>query len=176
MTVIHLRRARLVPLEDAAFEYRLALLRVRATMLAALKALANVQYDPVVHGAQLIDHATAALATLDRPHAQYALAHEVEVLPGGVLAGIVDRARFQVNSVHGQAVNRLAEGLRVEARAPDGLVEAFSDPRAAGFNLCVQWHPEWKAASNPVSVRLLRAFGDACRAYRDRPRAPQPAR
>ena len=41
------------------------------------------------------------------------------------------------------AVNRLAEGLRVEARAPDGLVEAFSDPRAAGFNLCVQWHPEF---------------------------------
>ena len=64
----------------------------------------------------------------------------------------------------------------VEARAPDGLVEAFSVESAPGFNLCVQWHPEWKAASNPVSMRLLRAFGDACRSFRDRPRAPQPAR
>jgi len=106
----------------------------------------------------------------------YDLAHPVDVLPGGVLSGILPEPRIQVNSVHGQGVNRLADGLRVEARAPDGLVEAFSVERAPGFNLCVQWHPEWKAASNPVSVRLLRAFGDACRAYRDRPRAPQPSR
>lgn len=106
----------------------------------------------------------------------YDLAHPVDVLPGGVLSGILAESRIQVNSVHGQGVNRLADGLRVEARAPDGLVEAFSIERAPGFNLCVQWHPEWKAASNPVSVRLLRAFGDACRTYRDRPRAPQPSR
>ena len=106
----------------------------------------------------------------------YDFAHAVEVQPGGVLERILPQRQIQVNSVHGQGVNRLADGLRIEARAPDGLVEAFSVERAAGFNLCVQWHPEWKAASNPVSVRLLRAFGDACRAYRDRPRAPQPPR
>ena len=105
----------------------------------------------------------------------YGPAHPVDVVPGGVLAAIVAEPRVQVNSVHGQGVNRLAEGLRIEARAPDGLVEAFSIERASGFNLCVQWHPEWQAASNAVSVRLLRAFGDACRAYRDRPRAPLPA-
>lgn len=106
----------------------------------------------------------------------YDFAHPVDIQPGGVLAGILPELRVKVNSVHGQGVNRLAAGLRVEARAPDGLVEAFSVEKAAGFNLCVQWHPEWKAATNPVSVRLLRAFGDACRAYRDRPRAPQPPR
>ena len=97
---------------------------------------------------------------------QYADAHEVEVLPGGVLARIVDRPRFAVNSVHGQGVARLAPGLHVEARAPDGLVEAFSMPGAPGFNLCVQWHPEWLAAANPVSLQLARAFGQACRAHR----------
>src|SRR5690606_6592994 len=102
----------------------------------------------------------------------YDLAHPVNVVPGGVLSGILPDPSIQVNSVHGQGVNRLAQGLRVEARAPDGLVEAFSVEHAPGFNLCVQWLPEWKAASNPVSVRLLRAFGDACRAFRDRPRAP----
>ena len=97
---------------------------------------------------------------------QYGPAHEVEVLPGGVLSAIVDRPSFRVNSVHGQAVKRLARGLRVEARAPDGLIEAFSQPAAPGFNLCVQWHPEWQAAGNPVSVQLAKAFGAACRAYR----------
>jgi len=104
---------------------------------------------------------------------QYALAHEVIVQRGGVLAGVLDEPRIQVNSVHGQGVNRLAAGLRVEALAPDGLVEAFSVSDARGFNLCVQWHPEWQAASNPVSMRLFKAFGIACEAYRDRHRVPR---
>ncbi len=111
---------------------------------------------------------------------QYGLAHPIEVLPGGRLASILGHGPVEVNSVHGQGVKRLADGLQIEARAPDGLVEAFSLPAAAGFNLCVQWHPEWRAAENPVSMKLLRAFGDACAAYRDshpdRPRTPQPAR
>ena len=103
---------------------------------------------------------------------QYELAHEVDVQPGGLLATVLPEHRVRVNSVHGQGVNRLASGLRVEALAPDGLVEAFSVSDARGFNLCVQWHPEWQAASNVVSVRLFKAFGAACEAYRDRHRVP----
>ena len=101
------------------------------------------------------------------PEVAYGLAHAVEIVPGGVLERVLQARTVQVNSVHGQGVNRLADGLRVEARAPDGLVEAFSKAGAPGFNLCVQWHPEWQADTNPVSQRLLAAFGDACRAYRD---------
>jgi putative glutamine amidotransferase len=82
-----------------------------------------------------------------------------------VLAGLLQQSRLQVNSLHGQAVNRLASGLRVEARAPDGVIESFSKPDAPGFNLAVQWHPEWQAASNPVSMTLLSAFGAACAAH-----------
>jgi putative glutamine amidotransferase len=50
-------------------------------------------------------------------------------------------------------------------------------PGAAGFNLCVQWHPEWRAVDNPVSVQLFQAFGAAVRRYRDRVRGtlPRPA-
>lgn len=95
--------------------------------------------------------------------AQYALAHPIDVVQGGLLERLLGPGRVQVNSVHGQGVKRLAEGLRVEALAPDGLVEAFTRPAAPGFNLAVQWHPEWKAADNPVSVKLFTAFGDACR-------------
>jgi putative glutamine amidotransferase len=98
---------------------------------------------------------------------QYAPAHSVDVMPGGMLAGLLQRDRVQVNSLHGQAVNRLAPGLRVEARAPDGVIEAFSKPDSPGFNLAVQWHPEWQAASNPVSMAMLSAFGAACAAYRE---------
>lgn len=105
---------------------------------------------------------------------QYGPAHPVDALPGGLLARIVGAARFEVNSIHGQAVARLAPGLRAEAHAPDGLVEAFTQPDAPGFNLCVQWHPEWQAKDNAVSLRLFAAFGDAVRQYRDRVRGPLP--
>lgn len=107
----------------------------------------------------------------------YAPAHHVAVQPGGVLSAILgtrsDASQIIVNSIHGQGVNRLAPGLRVEAVAPDGLVEAFSKPDAPAFNLCVQWHPEWLAAENPVSVQLFHAFGAACQSYRDRHRTPE---
>jgi len=99
---------------------------------------------------------------------QYGPAHEVAVEPGGLLQRILGLGRFEVNSLHGQGVNRLARGLRVEARAPDGLVEAFSLESAPGFMLAVQWHPEWRAAENPVSRALFQAFGEAALAYRDR--------
>lgn len=110
------------------------------------------------------------------PEEQYDFAHEVLVEAGGALETIVGTREFKVNTAHGQGVKQLAPGLRVEARAPDGLVEAFSMNNAPGFNLCVQWHPEWKAASNPISLQLFTAFGDACRAYRDRHRQPDPDR
>jgi len=105
---------------------------------------------------------------------QYAPAHPVDVVPGGLLARITGLASFEVNSVHGQGVKRLADGLRVEAVAPDGVIEAFSQASAPGFNLCLQWHPEWRAADNPVSLQILRAFGEAVRVYRDRVRGPLP--
>ncbi len=116
-------------------------------------------------------------ATDAAPEVTYGEAHPVDVMPGGLLHAVLGGGPIKVNSVHGQGVKRLAPGLRIEARAPDGLVEAFSVEAAPAFNLCVQWHPEWRAASNPVSVRLFTAFGDACRAYRDRHRAgPEPDR
>ena len=46
-----------------------------------------------------------------------------------------------MNSLHSQGVQRLGEGLAVEAKAPDGLIEGFSVPAAPGFVLAVQWHP-----------------------------------
>lgn len=106
--------------------------------------------------------------TVDTPPERiYGPIHDVEILPGGLLARILGGAPVRVNSVHGQGVNRLAPGLRVEARAPDGVIEAITLPTAPGFNLGLQWHPEWLAAGNPVSVSIFHAFGAACMAYRD---------
>ncbi|MGY0195532.1 gamma-glutamyl-gamma-aminobutyrate hydrolase family protein [Leptothrix sp. BB-4] len=107
---------------------------------------------------------------------QYGPSHPVRLCAGGLLerllGDVADGGDITVNSVHGQGVKRLADGLRVEARAPDGLVEAFTREGDAGFLLGVQWHPEWRAADNPVSLQLLQAFGAACQDYRDLHRPP----
>lgn len=94
---------------------------------------------------------------------QYGPAHDVALVPGGVLATLVGGTQATVNSLHGQGVRRLGDGLVVEAQAPDGLIEAFRHEGPA-FMLAVQWHPEWKVTENPFYLAIFRAFGDACRA------------
>jgi putative glutamine amidotransferase len=71
--------------------------------------------------------------------------------------------QIRVNSLHWQGVERLGQGLVVEARAPDGLIEGFHVLEAPRFALAVQWHPEWQAQSNPFSRALFAAFGNASR-------------
>ena len=71
---------------------------------------------------------------------------------------------FWVNSLHGQGAKTLSPQLRVEARAPDGLVEAFRRD-GSGFLLGVQWHPEWRVTENPFYLGIFNAFGEACRSY-----------
>jgi len=92
----------------------------------------------------------------------YAPKHDVALSDG--LARLLGHDRIRVNSVHGQAINRLADTLAVEATAPDGTIEAVR-VQGAAFALAVQWHPEWEYAADANSVALFRAFGDACRAY-----------
>jgi putative glutamine amidotransferase len=95
---------------------------------------------------------------------QYGPAHDVTLEPGGVLRSLADGDRIRVNSLHNQGIDRLGEPLAVEARAPDGVIEAFRVRAARSFALAVQWHPEWKVMTNPFSRALFAAFGQASRA------------
>lgn len=94
---------------------------------------------------------------------QYGPAHDVDLVPGGLLERLAGSRRIRVNSLHGQGVRELGAGLVVEARATDGLVEAFRVAGARRFALAVQWHPEWQVMKNPVSRALFAEFGAACR-------------
>jgi putative glutamine amidotransferase len=101
---------------------------------------------------------------------QYAKVHPVRLTPGGLLAGITGCQEIRVNSIHAQAIDRLAHGLAVEATAPDGLIEAVSVTDAPAFALAVQWHPEWRYWECPDSTALFAAFGRACAERVLRPR------
>ena len=95
---------------------------------------------------------------------QYSASHHVNVITGGKLADIVNEASIDVNSLHTQGVDRLAENLTIEAIAEDGLVEAFSVNHSKSFAMAVQWHPEWRVEENQQSTQLFYAFGQACAA------------
>ncbi|MEN5091251.1 gamma-glutamyl-gamma-aminobutyrate hydrolase family protein [Pseudomonas protegens] len=100
----------------------------------------------------------------DQPlDAWYAPAHDLHVQTGGILANLGLPQKIQVNSIHAQGIERLAPRLRVEALAPDGLVEAISVEGGKAFALGVQWHPEWQVSCNPHYLAIFQAFGDACR-------------
>ena len=154
------RDAWTLPLIPLALSRGVPLLAICRGIQETNVALGGSLYQAVQDVPGLLDHRSDDTAKVE---VQYGPAHAVTVEPGGVLARVLDRKKFEVNSLHGQAVNRLADGLRVEARSPDGVIEAFSQSDAPAFNLCVQWHPEWLAADNPVSMQILRAFGAACR-------------
>ncbi len=94
---------------------------------------------------------------------RYGPKHRVRL--SGRLARMLDATEITVNSLHGQAIDRPAPGLVVEAVADDGTIEAVRVDGARGFAVGVQWHPEWAYLDNPASFALFRSFGEACGAY-----------
>jgi putative glutamine amidotransferase len=97
--------------------------------------------------------------------------HAVTLTPGGVLASALGVQAAVVNSVHYQGVDRLGEGLSVEAWSEDDVVEAFSATVNAAPVLAVQWHPEWRTELNPQSQAFFQLFGRALRGEGLRPPA-----
>ena len=104
---------------------------------------------------------------------QYAPSHEVHFLPDSVFAKWAGGTKAKVNSVHGQGIDRLAQGLRALGHADDGLVEAIEVQGASTFAYAVQWHPEWRTTDNAFYSAIFKAFGEAC-AVRNAARTAQP--
>ena len=125
-------------------------------------ALGGTLYQRV-HGEQgMLDHREPDTEDLD---AQFAERHEVLLAPGSAFAQWAGGTRAQVNSLHGQGIRKLGQGLVAEGHAPDGLVEAVRVEHAPAFAFGVQWHPEWHHSANPFYARTLEAFAQACREH-----------
>jgi putative glutamine amidotransferase len=73
--------------------------------------------------------------------------HPVQIVRGTALAGLIGEEEVEVNSFHHQAIDELGDGLRVAARAPDGVVEGVDAP-GRPFMVGVQWHAECLAGRN----------------------------
>jgi putative glutamine amidotransferase len=138
--------------------------------LARLARRRDLPVLAVCRGIQLLNVALGGtlvqdLPTADPPRAGHMAvaswngdAHAVRLEPGTILHRLLG-PEIIVDSLHHQAVSRLAPGLRVAGRAPDGVIEAVEDP-AARFTVGLQWHPEMLGTGHPSSA-VFAGFGEA---------------
>ena len=123
-------------------------------------ALGGTLHQRVHDVVGLADHREPSGAPFD---AQYAPSHPIRLVPGSPFEDWAGGPQAQVNSLHGQGINRLASALEPMAFAPDGLVEAFGVKGATSFAYAVQFHPEWRTRESPFYSAIFEAFGRACR-------------
>ncbi len=86
--------------------------------------------------------------------------HPVGIVPRTPLAGWYGVETIRVNSYHHQGIRELASRFRPMARAKDGLIEAYYDPKA-DFVVGLQFHPERMLAEYPGNLQVWKAFGSA---------------
>ena len=86
-------------------------------------------------------------------------AHEISIEPGSMIARAVGTEHCTVNSFHHQSVKRVADGMRVTARSPDGIIEGLESTDEDWWVMAVQWHPEEMTDSpEPWDRGLFKAF------------------
>ncbi len=155
---------KLGPIVRERDDFELALLRAAvARDLPLLAICRGHQVLNVALGGTLVQDIPSVLATAGahnergRPDRRV---HGVALQPGTRLRAILGQDQVQVNSFHHQAIDRLGDGLRVSALAPDGLIEGVELPERR-FALGVQWHPEafWRRRDGfqPLFEALVRA-------------------
>ncbi len=107
------------------------------------------------------DHFSTKLLQHMQQSGRAVATHSVQVIADNLLATIVEQEKIAVNSFHHQAVNVLAEKLKVAAKSNDGIIEAVVHEEMP-FCLAVQWHPEELAIAGDESAqKLFSAFIEA---------------
>lgn len=139
----------------------------------------RAQHKPLLaicRGAQVLNVALGGTLYQDLPsqypgalqHMQKAArgqdTHWAEIAEGSGLHRIFGQTRVRINSLHHQALERVADGLVVTATASDGVIEAVEDPEAA-FTIGVQWHPESMWARDSLMKALFQDFVEHSRVY-----------
>jgi len=135
---LHPRTKLLLPRKEAS-----DLLFARRALERRLPTLAvclGIQTLNVARGGSLHQH-LADLPGVSPAHRKSEGWHDVAVEPDSVLRDLLGRIRLRVNSFHHQGIRDVGRGLRVTARAPDGVVEAIEGSNRH-LHLGIQWHPE----------------------------------
>jgi len=152
-----------LPLVRAAVSNGLPLLAICRGLQEMNVALGGSLHQRVQDLPGRMDHSTPMQAN---PRVRTGKAHAVRVTQGGWLHNLTHLLEIPVNSLHNQAIDRLAPGLVIEATAPDGTIEAVRaittlEGRPAGYAIGVQWHPEYDFHEDAISHRIFEDFAAA---------------
>lgn len=144
---------------NAALERRIPIFAICRGLQELVVATGGSLHRKLCEQPELLEHREDPELPVEQ---QYAPSHEVQVEEGGLLSALLPEcSNFWVNSLHGQGAKVVSPRLRVEARSPDGLVEAVSVINHP-FALGVQWHPEWNSSEYALSRILFEGFITAC--------------
>ena len=124
--------------------------------LPTLGICRGVQLLNVAFGGTLVQHLPERPGLVEHHNQAKQTMHGLRVAPGSRLAAVLGRVEAEGLSHHHQALDRIGEGFRPVAWAPDGLVEGIE--RDTGWTLGVLWHPESTAHADPAQHELLCAF------------------
>jgi len=116
----------------------------------------GIQSLNVYRGGTLVQHIPDQVpGALDHEKGEFE--HGIALEPGSRLAEWTGGIReLMVNSTHHQAPDKVGTGLRVAARAPDGVIEAVEGESSDHFVVGVEWHPERVWETEPFSARIFR--------------------
>ena len=130
--------------------------------LPILAICRGLQLLNVYHGGTLVQH-LADIKTHDPMIEDTAqAAHEVMIEPDSLLASVAETSKWQVNSRHHQAADRIGSHLSVCARAAEDETVEGLERGDRKFVLAVQWHPEDQIFQYPEQLKLFRRFREAC--------------
>jgi putative glutamine amidotransferase len=162
------RRPQCGPTQPERTEFEWALCEAALdARIPLLGICGGMQLMNVVRGGTLYqDLETELHVQHEQPLPKDVPSHELEIMPGTLLASLVGPAPLPANSTHHQAVRQPGTGVLVSARASDGVVEAIELPDSP-FALGVQWHPE---AVIPFDARHAALYHGLVAAARDQRR------
>lgn len=151
------RDAVTLPLIRAAVEIGLPILAICRGLQEMNVALGGSLHQRLQDLPGRIDHSTP-MSPISK--IRTGKSHSITLSRGSWLHHVAGTDAIAVNSLHNQGIDRLAEGLVADGRAPDGTVEAVH-ATSRGFAVGVQWHPEYDWETDAISRGIFEAFGRA---------------
>lgn len=136
-----------VTLNDKRTEYELKLAEAALKEDMPVFGICNgLQIINVLFGGTLIQHIPTTHPSQinhEQPTPKYVPTHDILIQENSLLASLAERLKLRVNTTHHQAIDQLANGLIVSAKAPDGIIEAI-EAKNYRFLVGVQWHAEYE--------------------------------